>query len=62
MNTGFEQFIRERPAEETAIGKAGALMRTQASTLDMKKQAIDRVQEIVWQQEPFIYHWAHNTV
>jgi peptide/nickel transport system substrate-binding protein len=34
-----------------------ALMRKQASTLDMKKrkQAIDRVQEIVWQQEPFIY-------
>jgi peptide/nickel transport system substrate-binding protein len=33
------------------------LMRTQASTLDLKKrkQAIDRVQEIVWQQEPFIY-------
>jgi peptide/nickel transport system substrate-binding protein len=34
-----------------------ALMRAQASTLDMKKrkQAIDRAQEIVWQQEPFIY-------
>jgi len=34
-----------------------ALMRTQASSLDMKKrkQAIDRAQEIVWQQEPFIY-------
>jgi len=33
------------------------LMREQASTLDMKKrkQAVDRVQEIVWQQEPFIY-------
>ncbi len=33
------------------------LMRAQASTLDLKKrkQAIDRVQEIVWQQEPFIY-------
>ena len=33
------------------------LMRAQASTLDMKKRkhAIDRVQEIVWQQEPFIY-------
>lgn len=33
------------------------LMRAQASTLDVKKrkQAIDRVQEIVWQQEPFIY-------
>jgi peptide/nickel transport system substrate-binding protein len=34
-----------------------ALMRTQASTSDAKKrkQAIDKVQEIVWQQEPFIY-------
>jgi len=34
-----------------------ALMHAQASTLDMKKRkrAIDRVQEIVWQQEPFIY-------
>jgi peptide/nickel transport system substrate-binding protein len=34
-----------------------ALMRAQASTLDTKKrkQAVDRVQEIVWQQEPFIY-------
>jgi len=33
------------------------LMRAQASTLDIKnrKHAIDRVQEIVWQQEPFIY-------
>jgi peptide/nickel transport system substrate-binding protein len=33
------------------------LMRAQASTLDLKKrkQAIDKVQEIVWQQEPFIY-------
>ena len=33
------------------------LMRAQASTFDIKKrkQAIDRVQEIVWQQEPFIY-------
>jgi len=34
-----------------------SLMRTQASTLDQKKrkQAVDKVQEIVWQQEPFIY-------
>ena len=33
------------------------LMRAQASTLDLKKrkQFIDKVQEIVWQQEPFIY-------
>jgi peptide/nickel transport system substrate-binding protein len=34
-----------------------SLMRAQASSLDVKKrkQAVDRVQEIVWQQEPFIY-------
>lgn len=33
------------------------LMRLQASTFDFKKrkQAIDRVQQIVWEQEPFIY-------
>ncbi len=33
------------------------LMRLQASTLDAnkRKQAVDRVQEIVWEQEPFIY-------
>ena len=33
------------------------LMHAQASTLDLKKrkQAVDKVQEIVWQQEPFIY-------
>lgn len=33
------------------------LMRLQASTLNInkRKQAIDRVQEIVWEQEPFIY-------
>jgi peptide/nickel transport system substrate-binding protein len=34
-----------------------ALMHKQASTLESRKrkEAIDRVQEIVWQQEPFIY-------
>lgn len=33
------------------------LMRAQATSLDVKKrkQAIDRVQQIVWEQEPFIY-------
>jgi peptide/nickel transport system substrate-binding protein len=33
------------------------LMRAQASTLDMKKrkQAVDKVQAIVWDQEPFLY-------
>lgn len=33
------------------------LMRQQASTLDFKKrkEAVDRVQQIVWEQEPFIY-------
>jgi peptide/nickel transport system substrate-binding protein len=32
-------------------------MRQQALTQDMKKRklAVDRVQEIVWEQEPFIY-------
>jgi peptide/nickel transport system substrate-binding protein len=34
-----------------------SLMLTQASTFDFKKRkrAIDRVQQIVWEQEPFIY-------
>jgi len=34
-----------------------ALMRTQAASMDVRKRklAIDRAQEIVWQQEPFIY-------
>ncbi len=33
------------------------LMRTQATALDFKKRkaAVDRVQQIVWEQEPFIY-------
>lgn len=33
------------------------LMRTQAAAMNVnrRKQAVDRVQEIVWQQEPFIY-------
>jgi peptide/nickel transport system substrate-binding protein len=33
------------------------LMRLQASTLDVnkRKQAVDRVQQLVWEQEPFIY-------
>jgi peptide/nickel transport system substrate-binding protein len=33
------------------------LMRLQAATLDMhrRKDAVDRVQQIVWEQEPFIY-------
>jgi peptide/nickel transport system substrate-binding protein len=32
-------------------------MREQASALDpqKRKRAVDRVQEIVWEQEPFIY-------
>jgi peptide/nickel transport system substrate-binding protein len=34
-----------------------ALMRAQAATFDAnkRKQAVDKVQEIVWRQEPFIY-------
>jgi peptide/nickel transport system substrate-binding protein len=33
------------------------LMRTQASSMDVnrRKQAVDRVQEIAWEQEPFLY-------
>jgi peptide/nickel transport system substrate-binding protein len=38
-------------------GEIDNLMHVQASTLDLKKRkaAVDRVQEIVWRQEPFIY-------
>jgi len=49
------------PSEKTPAtaweAEIDRLMRMQASTLDARKrkQAIDRVQEIVWQQEPFIY-------
>jgi peptide/nickel transport system substrate-binding protein len=49
------------PAQKTPAtaweAELDALMRTQASSMDVKKrkQAIDRAQEIVWQQEPFIY-------
>jgi peptide/nickel transport system substrate-binding protein len=49
------------PSEKTPAtaweAEIDKLMRAQASTLDLnkRKQAIDRVQEIVWQQEPFIY-------
>jgi peptide/nickel transport system substrate-binding protein len=49
------------PSEKTPAtaweAEIDSLMRTQASTFDFKKrkQAIDRVQQIVWEQEPFIY-------
>jgi peptide/nickel transport system substrate-binding protein len=49
------------PSEKTPAtpweAEIDTLMRMQASTLDInkRKQAIDRVQDIVWQQEPFIY-------
>lgn len=41
-----------------------SLMRTQASTLDItkRKQAVDKVQEIAWQQEPFIYLVNKNSM
>jgi peptide/nickel transport system substrate-binding protein len=41
-------------AWETEIDR---LMRLQAATLDMnkRKEAVDRVQQIVWEQEPFLY-------
>ena len=40
------------------------LMREQASTLDARKrkEAFDKVQEIVWQQEPFIYLVNKNSL
>jgi peptide/nickel transport system substrate-binding protein len=40
------------------------LMRAQAAELDVRKrkQAIDKVQEIVWQQEPFIYLVNRNAL
>jgi peptide/nickel transport system substrate-binding protein len=40
------------------------LMRAQASTLDPKKrkESYDRVQEIAWQQEPFIYLVNRNAL
>src|SRR5581483_9930020 len=49
------------PSEKTPAtaweAEIDRLMRAQASTLDVKKrkQYYDKVQEIVWQQEPFIY-------
>jgi peptide/nickel transport system substrate-binding protein len=49
------------PAQKTPAtaweAEIDVLMHKQAATMDvnMRKQAIDRVQEIVWQQEPFIY-------
>lgn len=49
------------PSEKTPAtsweAEIDRLMRLQASTFDFKKrkQAIDRVQQIVWEQEPFLY-------
>jgi len=49
------------PSEKTPAtaweGEIDKLMRAQASTLDSKKRKedFDKVQEIAWQQEPFIY-------
>jgi peptide/nickel transport system substrate-binding protein len=49
------------PAQKTPAtvweAEIDVLMHKQAATMDVnkRKQAIDRVQEIVWQQEPFIY-------
>jgi peptide/nickel transport system substrate-binding protein len=49
------------PSEKTPAtaweAEIDRLMQEQASTFDFKKrkQAIDRVQQIVWEQEPFIY-------
>jgi peptide/nickel transport system substrate-binding protein len=40
------------------------LMRAQASTLDehKRKQYFDRVQEIAWEQEPFVYLVTKNAL
>jgi peptide/nickel transport system substrate-binding protein len=49
------------PSEKTPAtaweAEIDSLMRAQAATLDPKKRkkAVDRVQEIAWEQEPFIY-------
>jgi len=49
------------PAQKTPAtaweAEIDRLMRTQASSMDVnkRKQAVDRVQEIAWQQEPFLY-------
>jgi peptide/nickel transport system substrate-binding protein len=49
------------PSEKTPStaweAEIDSLMRAQASTFDFRKrkQAVDRVQQIVWEQEPFIY-------
>jgi peptide/nickel transport system substrate-binding protein len=49
------------PSEKTPAtaweAEIDRLMRAQATTFDFKKrkQAVDRVQQIVWEQEPFIY-------
>jgi len=56
------------PAQKTPAtaweAELDQLMRAQASSLDVKKrkQAIDRAQEIVWQQEPFIYLVNRNAL
>jgi len=46
---------------ETEIDR---LMRRQASSGDehMRKQYWDRVQEIAWEQEPFIYLWTKDAL
>ncbi len=56
------------PAQKTPAtaweAEIDTLMRKQSSTLDLnkRKQAVDRVQEIVWQQEPFIYLVNKNSL
>jgi peptide/nickel transport system substrate-binding protein len=48
---------REKAPETAWEAELDNLMRAQASAMDPKKrkQYFDRVQEIVWQQEPFLY-------
>ena len=48
---------REKAPETAWEGEVDNLMRAQAAAMDPKarKQYFDKVQEIIWQQEPFLY-------
>jgi peptide/nickel transport system substrate-binding protein len=54
----------QKSPETTWEAEMDKLMRAQASTTELKKrkQYFDRVQEIVWEQAPFIYLVNKNTL
>ena len=54
----------EKTPETAWEAEIDKLMRAQASTLDprKRKQSIDRVQQIAWEQEPFIYLVNRNAL